>query len=50
MIFDPSHRHRKWLRWFSLIARFASAQLVIQVLGFLSGILIVRYLSKPDYA
>ena len=50
MISDHSHRHRKWFGWFSLIARFTSAQLVIQVLGFLSGILIVRYLSKPDYA
>ena len=45
-----SHRHRKWLGWFSLLAGFASAQLIIQVLGFLSGILVVRYLSKPDYA
>ncbi len=45
-----SERHRKWFRWFSLLAKFASAQLVIQVLGFLSGILIVRHLSKPDYA
>ena len=45
-----SARHRKWFAWFSLLARFASAQLVIQVLGFLSGILVVRHLSKPDYA
>ena len=45
-----SERHRKWFRWFSILARFASAQLVIQVLGFASGILIVRHLSKPEYA
>ena len=45
-----SHRHQKWLGWFRLLAGFASAQLVIQILGFLSGILVVRYLSKPDYA
>ncbi len=45
-----SHRHRKWLGWVNLLARFASVQLVIQVLGFVSGILIVRHLSKPDYA
>ena len=45
-----SHRHRKWLGWFRVLARFASAQLVIQLLGFLSGILIVQHLSKPDYA
>jgi len=45
-----SHRHRKWIGWFRLLARFASVQVAIQVLGFLSGILIVRHLSKPDYA
>lgn len=45
-----SERHRKWFRWFGILARFTSAQMVIQVLGFLSGILIVRHLSKPDYA
>ena len=45
-----SQRHRKWLGWLNLLARFASVQLVIQVLGFVSGILIVRHLSKPDYA
>ena len=47
---ELSHRHRKWLGWFSILARFTSAQMVIQVLGFASGILIVRHLSKPDYA
>ena len=48
---DPlAHRHGQWLRWLRLLAGFTSAQLVIQLLGFLSGILIVRYLSKPDYA
>ena len=36
--------------WFRLLAGFGSVQMVIQVLGFLSGILIVRHLSKPDYA
>ena len=45
-----SHQHRKWLGWAGLLGRFASAQLVIQVLGFLSGILIVRHLDKPNYA
>ena len=48
---DPlAHRHGQWLRWLRLLAGFTSAQLVIQLLGFLSGILIVRNLSKPDYA
>lgn len=45
-----SPQHRKWLQWFHILAGFASVQMVIQVLGFLSGILIVRHLSKPDYA
>ena len=45
-----THRHRKLFGWLSVLARFTSAQLVIQALGFLSGILIVQNLSKPDYA
>lgn len=45
-----SHRHRKWLGWLNVLARFASVQVLIQALGFVSGILIVRHLSKPDYA
>jgi O-antigen/teichoic acid export membrane protein len=45
-----SERRRKWFGWLNLLARFASVQIVIQVLGFVSGILIVRNLSKPDYA
>jgi O-antigen/teichoic acid export membrane protein len=47
---QPSHRQTKLFGWISVLARFTSAQLVIQVLGFLSGILIVQNLSKPDYA
>ena len=45
-----SHRHRKWFGWMRLLAAFGSVQMVIQVLSFLSGILLVRYLSKSDYA
>lgn len=45
-----SQRHRKWLGWFRLMAGFGSVQMVIQILGFLSGILLVRSLSKADYA
>lgn len=41
---------QKWLARLRLLASFGSVQIVIQVLGFLNGILIVRYLSKPDYA
>ena len=50
MASELSERRKKWFRWFSLLARFASAQMAIQVLGFLSGVIIVRHLSKPDYA
>jgi len=50
MASELTERRRKWFRWFSLLARFASAQMAIQVLGFLSGVIIVRHLSKPDYA
>lgn len=50
MASEHSERRKKWFRWFSLLARFASAQMAIQVLGFLSGVIIVRHLSKPDYA
>ena len=50
MASELSERRKKWIRWFSLLARFASAQMAIQVLGFLSGVIIVRHLSKPDYA
>jgi O-antigen/teichoic acid export membrane protein len=45
-----SQRHRKWTGWFWLFAGFGSVQMVIQAVGFLSGIIIVRHLSKPDYA
>ena len=47
---ELSHRQKKLFGWLSVLARFGSAQLVIQLLGFLSGILIVQNLSKPDYA
>jgi O-antigen/teichoic acid export membrane protein len=50
MTAELSPRQEKWLRWFRLLAGFGSVQMAIQILGFLSGILIVRYLSKPDYA
>lgn len=45
-----SHRHRKWFGWFRLLAAFGSVQVVIQIAGFFSGILIVRTLTKADYA
>lgn len=36
--------------WIKLISKFVSIQLVVQALGFLSGILLVRTLSKEEYA
>lgn len=50
MTAELSARHRKWLAWLRLLGRFVSTQVVIQGLGFASGILIVRSLSKQDYA
>jgi len=45
-----SQRNLKWLGWGRILVGFGSVQMVIQVLGFLTGILIVRHLTKPDYA
>jgi len=44
-----SHRHRKWLGWGRLLAGFVSVQVVVQLLGFLAGILLVRSLPKEQY-
>lgn len=40
----------KFFYWLKLISKFISVQLVVQLLGFASGILIVRTLSKEEYA
>ena len=45
-----SQRHRKWLGWLRLLAGFVSVQIVIQLVGFLSGFLLVNYLSKREWA
>jgi O-antigen/teichoic acid export membrane protein len=37
-------------RWTSTLLRFASVQVVVQCVGFATGILIVRTLPKSDYA
>lgn len=42
-------RYRKWLGWGRLLAGFVSVQVVVQVLGFLGGILLVRCLPKEQY-
>ena len=36
--------------WVKLLLKFVSVQLVVQVLGFSSGILIINSLSKTDYS
>ena len=50
MIAALSQRHRKWLGWLRLLAGFVSVQVVIQLFGFLSGILLVQCLIKEQYA
>ena len=40
----------KFLYWFKLLSKFISVQLIVQILGFASGILIIRTLSKEEYA
>ncbi len=37
-------------RWFSLLVKFTSVQVIVQFLGFLAGIVIVRALPKHEYA
>lgn len=45
-----SSRLPKLLHWSKILGKFVSVQLVVQAIGFASGILLVRYLSKEDYA
>ena len=37
-------------KWVPLLLKFASIQALVQVIGFAAGILVVRNLSKPQYA
>ena len=37
-------------RWMPILLRFASVQVVVQVIGFGAGILIIRYLPRREYA
>ena len=41
---------RRWLRRISNVSKFFSAQLVVQLVGFTVGILVVRALTKEEYA
>ncbi|NYF11674.1 hypothetical protein HDC94_002830 [Leifsonia sp. AK011] len=36
--------------WLKLLSRFVSVQILVQVLGFITGLLVVRTLDKPSYA
>jgi O-antigen/teichoic acid export membrane protein len=46
----PFERHRRVLGWLRLFAGYSFVQALAQGLGFLAGIIIVRHLSKEDYA
>ncbi|BAU63902.1 unknown protein [Stanieria sp. NIES-3757] len=40
----------KTVYWFKTLSKFVSVQLVVQALGFASGILLIRILDKQEYA
>ena len=44
------HKHRRLVEWFRLFASYSAVQALVQGLGFYAGILVVRALSKQDYA
>ena len=37
-------------RWMPILVKFASVQVLVQAIGFASGILVIRNLPKPEYA
>lgn len=37
-------------RWMPILVKFASVQVVVQVINFAAGILVIRNLPKPEYA
>jgi O-antigen/teichoic acid export membrane protein len=43
-------KHRRLIGWLRLLAGYSFVQAVAQGLGFLAGIMVVRSLSKEDYA
>ena len=45
-----SSHSEKAVYWVKLLSKFVSAQLIVQALGLASGVLIIRTLSKEDYA
>ena len=40
----------KAIYWLKLLSKFVSVQLIVQALGFASGVFILRTLSKEEYA
>ncbi|MFM6081251.1 MAG: polysaccharide biosynthesis protein, partial [Dolichospermum sp.] len=40
----------KLFYWFKLLSKFVSVQLIVQALGFVSGIILIRSLSKEEYS
>lgn len=40
----------RWLRWGSILGRFASVQVIVQAVNAVTGLLLVRLLDKHDYA
>lgn len=44
-IFSPNTKY-----WVKTLSKFLSIQFLVQILGFVSGLLIIRTLSKEDYA
>ncbi len=40
----------RWLRWGGTIGRFASVQVIVQIVNAITGLLLVRLLNKHDYA
>jgi O-antigen/teichoic acid export membrane protein len=45
-----STRSEKAVYWVKLLSKFVSVQLIVQALGFATGVLIIRTLSKEEYA
>ncbi|MFM6347381.1 MAG: polysaccharide biosynthesis protein, partial [Dolichospermum sp.] len=45
-----SSRFDKLFYWFKLLSKFVSVQLIVQALGFVSGIILIRSLSKEEYS
>lgn len=39
-----------WRHWWKIVSRFATLQVAVQALGALTGLVIVRFLAKDDYA